>query len=286
MTRITKLLRKIIPSTPLWTSQLAAPPSLKKIKKHNKNNGLAQTSAATIVYFPSCISRVLGTAPAGKKNSMETLLQVAGKAGIQVKLMENIVGSCCGQIFSSKGFSTAYKYTANKIVEQLWTSTNHGLHPVVMDVSSCTYTLHHIRPALTAAAQQQYDQLKIMDSIDFLHDMVMPQCTMVNKKKTIVLHPVCSLKKLGTENKFRKLAEHFAEQVTIPLQAGCCGMAGDRGFMFPELTASATFFEAQEVKAADYDGYYSTTKTCEMALSEAVGKNYESILYLVNETIA
>ncbi len=45
MTRITKLLRKIIPSTPLWTSQLAAPPSLKKIKRHNKNNGAAGSSA-------------------------------------------------------------------------------------------------------------------------------------------------------------------------------------------------------------------------------------------------
>jgi len=62
-------------------------------------------------------------------------------------------------------------------------------------------------------------------------------------------------------------------------------MAGDRGFLFPELTISATFLEAQEVKAADFEGYYSSTKTCEMAMSEAVNKNYESILYLVNECI-
>jgi D-lactate dehydrogenase len=61
-------------------------------------------------------------------------------------------------------------------------------------------------------------------------------------------------------------------------------MAGDRGFYFPELTESATKPEADEVKQKDYDGYYSSSTTCEMALSEAVGKEYESILKLLDET--
>jgi D-lactate dehydrogenase len=88
---------------------------------------------------------------------------------------------------------------------------------------------------------------------------------------------------MGTHYKFIQLANRFANTVTEPLHAGCCGMAGDRGFLFPELTASATNAEAAEVKAKNYQGYYSSTKTCEMAISEAVGKNYESILYLVDE---
>ncbi|MNY38208.1 hypothetical protein D3C86_1728180 [compost metagenome] len=62
-------------------------------------------------------------------------------------------------------------------------------------------------------------------------------------------------------------------------------MAGDRGFLFPELTAAATAPEAAEVKRKEYDGYYSTAKTCEMAMSDAVSKNYESILYLVDECL-
>jgi D-lactate dehydrogenase len=60
-------------------------------------------------------------------------------------------------------------------------------------------------------------------------------------------------------------------------------MAGDRGFLFPELTASATMPEALEVNQHQYEGYYSSTKTCEMAMSQAVNENYESILYLVDE---
>jgi len=62
-------------------------------------------------------------------------------------------------------------------------------------------------------------------------------------------------------------------------------MAGDRGFIFPELTASATKPEAMEVQKNNYEGYYSSGKTCEIALSDAVGKNYESVLYLADESI-
>ena len=113
----------------------------------------------------------------------------------------------------------------------------------------------------------------------------MPLVTLKQKKSNIVLHPVCSLEKMKTENKFIRLATHFADEVTIPKNAGCCGMAGDRGFLFPELTASATRTEAGEISEKKYEGYYSSTKTCEMAMSSAVRENYESILYLVDEAI-
>jgi D-lactate dehydrogenase len=111
-------------------------------------------------------------------------------------------------------------------------------------------------------------------------------CTISRRKQNIVLHPVCSLQKLGSHAKFIRLAEHFAEQVSVPKNAGCCGMAGDRGFLFPELTKSATLPEAGEVRGQQYDGYYSSAKTCEMALSEATRANYESILYLIDECTA
>ncbi len=62
-------------------------------------------------------------------------------------------------------------------------------------------------------------------------------------------------------------------------------MAGDRGFLYPELTASATAPEARDVQMKQYDGYYSSGKTCEIAMSDAVGKNYESVLYLADECL-
>ena len=283
MTTVTRGIKKMIPAMPLWSTQIGYPPDLFVLKIKKQSTDIA--AKTTVVYFPSCISRMLGTYEGKEKNIMETFMSICNKSGIAVVVMDNVSGSCCSQIFSSKGFKDAYHFTANDIVDRLWKSSNEGAFPIVIDVSSCAYTLHNIRPILTEENKNRFDQLSILDSIDFLHDKVMPTAIVKQKKSNIVLHPVCSLEKMKTVNKFIRLAKHFADDVTVPKYAGCCGMAGDRGFLFPELTASATFLEAQEVKAAAYGSYYSSTKTCEMAMSEAVNKNYESILYLVNECI-
>ena len=281
MINLTKGLKKLIPAMPLWSNHLLAPPKLTILQsKPTVKSG--QTKNA-IVYFPACISRTMGTYKGKEKNLMETFMSVCNKAGVEVNVLQDVKGSCCSQIFSSKGFTDAYRFTANKIVDQLWQSSQEGALPVVIDVSSCAYTLQQMRPVLDEAQKTKYDRLNIMDSVEFLHDMVMPFVEVKKNEQHIVLHPVCSLKKMKTEDKFIKVAKYFAKEVTIPNYGGCCGMAGDRGFLFPELTASATNHEATEVKEKKYDGYYSSTKTCEIALSEAVKENYLSVLYLIDE---
>jgi D-lactate dehydrogenase len=281
MARITRGLKKIVSAMPLWKEQILYPPDLSAIrsKKATYNAGTINT----VVYFPACITRMLGTYEGKKKNGMETFLSICNKTGISVIIPKNTSGSCCSQIFSSKGFRDAYIFTANDIVERLWVNSLEGKLPIIIDVSSCAYTLHNIRPVLEEQNKRRFDRLMILDSVDFLHDMVLPLAKANRRKSDIVLHPVCSLEKMKTEHKLVKIAGHFAHKVTVPKYAGCCGMAGDRGFLYPELTASATSHEAGEVRGKGYDGYYSSTKTCEMALSEAVKKNYESILYLVDE---
>lgn len=282
MTKMTLGVRTILPGFPLWTEQILSPPDLSILKKQTIDPA---SGTQTVVYFPSCISRVLGSSPVGGKNIMETFLSISKKAGIQVLVSDQISGSCCGQIFSSKGFKSAYRITANKIVDRLWICSDKGKYMIVTDVSSCTHILHQLRPSLSPDNQQKFDLLKIVDSVDYLCDIILPALPLyeLKKKEKVVLHSACTLQKLKTQDKFVKIAESFAEQVILPLHTGCCGMAGDRGFLFPELTASATFLEATEVKRHEFDGYYSSAKTCEMAMSQAVNKNYESILYLVDE---
>ena len=126
--------------------------------------------------------------------------------------------------------------------------------------------------------------MKIMDSVEFLHDMVLPVVKNVNKKDNIVLHPVCSLEKMGTWSKFVSVARFFADSVTVPANAGCCGMAGDRGFLFPELTASATAKEAEEVNKRGMMDIILPPKPVKLPC-RMLGKDYESILYLVDEAL-
>lgn len=276
MNRITRGLQRLLPAMPLWTEQIGQVPDISILSKSNSTN-------ASIVYFPSCISRMLGTYEGKDKSILDTFLSICRKTGIEVKILSNPNSACCSQIYGSKGFGAAQRSMAQEIFDRLWVDSREGRLPVVIDVSSCAYTLHQLKPYLRADQQERFEKLTVLDSVDFLYQYVLPRVSDVRKKGKIVLHPVCSLTKMKTTEQFRKIAERFAEEVTVPVSSGCCGMAGDRGFLVPQLTESATAAEAAEVAQGNYEGYYSTTKTCEMAMSAAVNKQYESILYLVEE---
>jgi D-lactate dehydrogenase len=276
---ITAALHKVNNAVPNWSEQIPKVPEFSLLNHSTSLNGV------TVVYFPSCITRMMGTYAHKEKNLMDTFYSICEKSNINLRVLEDIQNACCGQIFSSKGFSDAFEYTANDILGKMWLSSNEGQLPVVIDVSSCQFTLKSMLPVLTLENKSKFHKLKIMDSIDFIHEFILPNIRSKKLKGEIVLHPVCSLQKLKTQDKFVEIAQAYAEKVVVPINAGCCGMAGDRGFLVPALTASATFEEAKEVKGCSAEGYYSSTKTCEMAMSEAVGANYESILYLVDEAI-
>ena len=115
----------------------------------------------------------------------------------------------------------------------------------------------------------------------FAHDVLLPRLVVKRKLGSVALHPVCSLTKLNLTPKLEAIAAACAEEVVIPRDAGCCGFAGDRGFLFPELTASATRREAEEVKARGCEGHFSSSRTCEIGVTRATGNIYRSFLFLL-----
>jgi D-lactate dehydrogenase len=122
-----------------------------------------------------------------------------------------------------------------------------------------------------------------MDAITFLDKVVAPNLPAIRKKDQVVIHPGCAATKMQLQETMKTLAGRYANTVVLPPSAGCCGMAGDRGFLFPELTESATKAELSEALLQPADGYYASAKTCEMALSHFSGKPYEHIVYLLDE---
>lgn len=280
MNRLTRGIRTIIPAFPLWTNQLRPAPRIATDKL--VENVIVSDNEMMAVYFPSCINSMMGAIDENQKDIREILRDLSRRAKVKLLIPSDIHGTCCGQLFSSKGYSEAYAFTANDTIEKLWKLTQHGRFPVVMDVTSCTHSLQESKVYLTKDNQLRFDDLKIMDSIDYLHDVILPNISLSRKKSHVVLHPVCSLTTMGLQPKLISIARHFSDHVDIPVSAGCCGMAGDRGFLFPELTKSATAHEAKEVGQYGYNGYYSSGKTCEIAMAQATGKNYESIIYLVD----
>jgi D-lactate dehydrogenase len=260
-------LTAILPAMPRWSNFIERPPKIEKTSVENPS----------VIYFSSCISRLMGG------EIIDLFQSVCEKANVKMAMLSQSKGACCGQIFSSKGFADAYRFTANQTVEKLWKNSGEGKIPIVLDVTSCTQTLKSSRQYLTDENQAHFDKLMILDMIEFAADFLLPNLKITKPKEKIVFHPVCSVTKLGLMYKLRKIGQACAKQADIPVFANCCGMAGDRGFYYPNLTAAATKNEITEVKQTNYDGYYSSGKTCEIALSEASGVNYESILKLLDE---
>jgi len=284
---ITRSLRKIFPQMPLYSSQIRKPPSLSWLKNTAAPaDGETNTASVDLIYFSTCISRVLGGAPRPEQELFFQFKEVLEVAQLKATHFSPEKTVCCGQIFSSKGFRSAFQETAKVNVEKLWAISSEGKIPIVLDVSSCKYTLDQYPKVLTGKELDMFRQLKIMDMVDYIHTTILPRVELKRRQKKVVLHPVCALKKLGNEQVFHAIAQQCAEEVVVPISAGCCGMAGDRGFLFPELTHAATLEESKEVLAEEgVCGYYSSTKTCEMAMEAATGKPYVSILSLLHQCI-
>ena len=238
---------------------------------------------AAAIYFPACISRMMGHLPGEPEDLslVEALVKVSARAGMPVHIPQDVEGTCCGVPFSSKGFDEAHRYTVNHAIEKFWAWSEQGRLPVVMDTSPCTYGVLTSRNYLTPENQARFDQLKIIDSTAFAHDVLLPKLTVARKVSSVVLHPVCSLTKMNLVPKLEGVAAACADKVVVPRDAGCCGFAGDRGFTHAELTASATKHEAEEVKAQSFDGYYASSRTCEIGMTRSTGQVYRSFLYLL-----
>ncbi len=276
MAGMTRALRTITRHPfPLWSREMPRPASSRQ--------PITRRSGAHAVYFPACISRVMGHLP-GEPDEMglvEAFVTVASRAGKAVWIPEDVEGSCCGVPFSSKGYDEAHAVAVNRAIERFWDWSAEGRLPIVIDTSPCAYGLTTCRPHLTAANQVRFDRLTILDGIVFVHDEILPRLTVRKRFRSVVLHPVCSVVKMNLTEKLEGVARFCCDHVTLPVTAGCCGFAGDRGFLFPELTESATRREADEVLAGQHDGHYSSSRTCEIGMTRATGQVYRSYIYLL-----
>jgi D-lactate dehydrogenase len=240
------------------------------------------TERAHAVYFPCCVSRIFAP-PAGNQPLADTVVEVCGRAGIEVWIPDGVKGSCCGMPFGSKGYREASVTSVSRLVEALWIWSDEGRLPVIVDTSPCAYTLTTCGPDLEPDLRARYEKLQILDSIDFALEEVVPKLTAHNSAGTVALHPVCSTVKMESEQRLVEVLRPFCESTVIPASAGCCGFAGDRGFLVPELTESATAIEAEEIRAGDFGGFYSSSRTCEIGMTRATSQPYRSFWYLLEE---
>jgi Fe-S oxidoreductase len=227
-----------------------------------------------VVYFPSCINRSMGRNSFQDADDLQlTALthQLLVRAGFTILFPEGLDAHCCGMPFSSKGFAEANHTQSSTLEAALLKASENGKHPILYDMSPCFY---HSKEEFSKA-------LKIVDPIEFMLDYVMPQLVVKNKKETIAVYPVCSVKKIGKTDQLLALSQLCAHQVTM-IESNCCGFAGDRGFLIPELNEHGLRDLKSQIPANCKEGY-STSRTCEIGFEKMSGIDFKSIFYLIDE---
>ncbi len=247
------------------------------------------------VYVPSCTNRIFGPSVSadgtkrglyGSKSSrrpavIEALVVVSARAGVPVWVPGDVAGSCCGLPWSSKGFDSAHRHKANEMVERLWEWSGEGVLPVVIDAASCTGAIAEPgEGVLSEENAERLGKLEIVDSVAWAMRLL-PNLEIADKVPSATAHPTCATRRLGLAPTLRSLTEALADDVYIAPSATCCGFAGDRGISHPELTASATRPQVEELSGRTFDAHLSSNRTCEIAMERATGQPYESVVSLL-----
>ena len=248
---------------PSWPRNMP-PPAPAKLPRTSREGAAA-------VYMPACVNRIFGPPRNdGGLPLLEAMVAVSARAGMPVWIPEDVAGNCCSVPWASKGYTEGAKLMAGRTTEALWRWSGEGKLPVVIDASSCSH-------GLAEEAGERHPEIEILDSVAWA-GRLLPNLNVRQKLGSVALHPTCSTRHLGLERQLREIADAMADEVVQPIRATCCGMAGDRGMLHPELTKSATAEEAAELAVSRHDAYVSSNRTCEIGLQEATGEAYESFL--------
>ncbi len=235
------------------------------------------------VYFPSCITRVFSVDH--QNNSLANLIFEIGQiCHFQIRTPDGYKSTCCGTPYSSKGYMRADQNILTRTIEVLFRSSREGKNPVLIDTSPCSQKLLQAGSQLQGEMRLKWEALTFVDIIPFLQECVSRVSPRKKLKGEIALHPTCSTVKMDHDSIMVEIGRQCAEKVAIPASWNCCAFAGDRGLLFPELTHSATRREAEEVKLSErVIAGYSSSRTCEIGLTQATGVAYTSITALVRD---
>jgi len=229
------------------------------------------------VYLPACVGSMFGPAAEGLGVS-EAFARLLERAGVSLLVPTGIESLCCTTPWSSKGYAGGRQAMARRVVDALSEMRNGPAETLVIsDAASCT-------EGFALVLEEAGIPFRMEDAVAFTAREVLPRLDIPTPAlESLMLHPTCSSAQLGLDPALREIGESVAQSVEVPAAWACCGFAGDRGMLHPELTASATAAEAAEVRAAGAAAHASCNRTCEIGMTRATGAEYRHIVELLEE---
>ena len=252
---------------PLWTNAMPQPERAIRLSPAVKD------ARPRVVYLAACVSRVMGPA-AGDSEQISLLDKTRGlleKAGYQVVFPDNMDSLCCGQPFASKGYAEQAEHKRQELIGALLHASRGGLDPVYCDTSPCTLRL---------VQDLKESRLDLYDPVRFIRTHLVDKLSFTPQAAPIAVHVTCSTQHLGESQALIDIARLCSTQVVIPEGIHCCGFAGDKGFTTPELNAHSLRTLKDAVQHCS-EGI-STSRTCEIGLTQHGGIDYHGLVYLVD----
>ena len=252
---------------PLWTNAMPQPERAIRLSPAVKD------ARPRVVYLAACVSRVMGPA-AGDSEQISLLDKTRGlleKAGYQVVFPDDMDSLCCGQPFASKGYAEQAEHKRQELIGALLHASRGGLDPVYCDTSPCTLRL---------VQDLKESRLDLYDPVRFIRTHLVDKLSFTPQTAPIAVHVTCSTQHLGESQALIDIARLCSSQVVIPEGIHCCGFAGDKGFTTPELNAHSLRTLKDAVQHCS-EGI-STSRTCEIGLSQHGGIDYHGLVYLVD----
>ncbi|WP_435635016.1 FAD-binding and (Fe-S)-binding domain-containing protein [Pseudomonas solani] len=252
---------------PQWT------PALPQAAKPIQFTPPANDARPRVVYLAACVSRAMG--PAASDGEQVPLVDktrmLLEKAGYQVVFPSQLESLCCGQPFASKGYAEQAESKRREMIDALLEASRGGLDPIYCDTSPCTLRL--VQDGLDS-------RLDLFDPVRFIRTHLLERLEFTPQDKPIAVHVTCSTQHLGEAQGLIDLVRRCTREVVVPEGIHCCGFAGDKGFTTPELNAHSLRSLKDAVQVCE-EGI-STSRTCEIGLTQHGGIDYHGLVYLVD----
>ena len=252
---------------PQWTPAMPQPVQRLQLPKTNDD------ARPRVVYLAACVSRAMG--PTASDSEQMPLLDktraLLEKGGFQVVFPDELDNLCCGQPFASKGYAEQAERKKQELIDALLKASRGGLDPIYCDTSPCTLRL--MQDGLDA-------RLKLHDPVKFIREQLLERLHITPQEKPVAVHVTCSTQHLGEAQGLIDIVRRCTSEVVIPEGIHCCGFAGDKGFTTPELNDHALRSLKSAVQYCA-EGI-STSRTCEIGLSQHGGIDYHGLVYLLD----
>lgn len=246
---ITKIMHTKVKSIPIYLDNMP------KAQHHTFTSN--DTDRGDILLVPACPNRVFATESNYTDYPSKLLLE---KMKYKVQYVTDAKSSCCGQMYQSLCNASQQDKMLNDISGKVKNAKT-----AIIDNSSCS-------------GFAVESGINLLDINKFVIDNI-DRTKITKKYKRIALHIDCSTAKHSFNPEYLKLLDLCSEHVVIPEGIKCCGFAGDKGFIVPELNASS--LSQLSTQVAECEIGVTFNRSCQIGLTHHGKIQYISFVELM-----